>query len=120
MSETITAFLESLFKVLDQSVIDYKAYLSAGKTFRYAQVLKINNGKALTLLIENAAQLPEAQKEDAAAMIEHYTVWTRKWEELAASLQPGAEDVFVFPNTVTFPRESVARLQAFYETLTRS
>lgn len=120
MSATMLTFLESLFKVLDQSILDYKAYLSAGKTYRYAQVLKINNGRALNLLVENATYLPASLKNDAYALIEHYTVWTRKWEELAASLQPEPDEVFIFPNTVTFPRASAARLQAFYEQLTGS
>jgi hypothetical protein len=113
-------FLETLLFTFDQSIIDYKAYLAAGKTFRYARVLKVNNGKALQLLNENKQQLPDFLQDDAAALIEHYTVWTRKWEELAAALQPGPEDVFVFPNTVTSPRESANRLKSYYESLADS
>lgn len=113
-------FLETLLITLDQSVIDYKAYLAAGKTFRYARVLKVNNGKALQLLHENKQQLPASLQDDADALIEHYTVWTGKWEELAASLQPGPDDEFVFPNTVTFPRESANRLKLYYESLADS
>lgn len=113
-------FLETLLFTLDQSAIDYNAYLSAGKTFRYAQVLKKNNGKALQLLVENKDQLPVCLQNDAGALIEHYSVWTRKWEELAATLEPGPEDIFVFQNTVTFPRESANQLKLFYESLTDS
>lgn len=113
-------FLKTLLAIFDQSVIDYKAYLAAGKTFRYAQILKGNNGKAFQLLIDNKASLPASLQQDAEALIAHYIVWTEKWEELAARLQPEPEDEFVFPNTVTFPRESAARLQAFYEELTGS
>lgn len=113
-------FLETLLFTFEQSIIDYKAYLAAGKTFRYARVLKVNNGKALQLLNENKQQLPDFLQDDAAALIEHYTVWTGKWEELAAALQPGPEDVFVFPNTVTFPRESANRLKSYYESLADS
>lgn len=110
-------FLETLLLRLDQSVIDYKAYLSAGKTFRYAQVLKKNNDKALQLLIKNKEQLPETLQKDVAALIEHYSIWTRKWEQLAATIEPGPDDVFVFQNTVTFPRESANRLKVYYESL---
>ena len=110
-------FLKTLLATFDQSVIDYKAYLAAEKTFRYAQVLKANNEKALQLLNEHKANLPGFLLQDAEALIEHYVVWTQKWEELAARLQPGPDDEFVFPNTVTFPRASAARLQTFYETL---
>lgn len=113
-------FLETLLFTLDQSMLDYKAYLAAGKTFRYARVLKVNNGKALQLLNENQQQLPDFLQDDAKALIEHYTVWTRKWEELAAALQPEPDDVFVFPNTVTFPRESANRLKTYYESLADS
>lgn len=113
-------FLKTLLATFDQSVIDYKAYLAAGKTYRYAQVLKANNGKALQLLIDHKDNLPGFLLQDADALIEHYVVWTRKWEDLAARLRPGPDETFVFPNTVTFPRESASRLQAFYEELTGS
>lgn len=113
-------FLKTLLATFDQSVIDYKAYLAAEKTFRYAQVLKANNEKALQLLDEHKANLPGFLLQDAEALIEHYVVWTQKWEELATRLQPGPDDEFVFPNTVTFPRASAARLQAYYEELTGS
>ncbi len=51
-------FLKTLIATFDQSVIDYKAYLAAGKTYRYAQVLKANNGKALQLLIDHKDNYP--------------------------------------------------------------
>ncbi len=117
MNNSLVDFLDTLLHTLDQSVIDYKAYLSAGKTFRFAQILKINNGKALALLTLQKQLLPEALAADAEALIEHYQVWTGKWEELAASLKPGPDDEFVFPNSITFPRESASRLEKYYASL---
>jgi hypothetical protein len=117
MNSSLVDFLHSLLQTLDQSVMDYKAYLSGGKTFHYARILKLNNGKALELLTSQKQLLPEVLLADAEALIEHYQVWTRKWEELATSLQPGPDDLFVFPNTVTFPRESASRLEKYYSSL---
>lgn len=117
MNTSLLDFLDSLFQTLDQSVIDYKAYLSAGKTFRYARVLKTNNDKALALLSAHKALLPTTLIADAEALIKHYQVWTHKWEALARSSNPDPDDEFVFPNSVTFPRESVARLEACFHSL---
>lgn len=113
----MTSFLGLLLPTLEQSILDYKAYLAAGKTFRFACVLKENNRKALQLLQEHKHQLPGTLQADAAALIEHYIVWTDKWEELADELNPGPDDEFVFPNTVTFPRDAARRLEDFYNTL---
>ncbi|MBI5371796.1 MAG: hypothetical protein HZA79_07200 [Sphingobacteriales bacterium] len=110
-------FLRELFLTLDQSIDDYKAYLQAGKTFRYARKLKKNNAKALRLLLDHKDKLPASLKHDADAMIGHYSVWTQKWEALAEELKPGPEDEFVFPNTVTFPKQAAASLEAYFKHL---
>ena len=69
MHESSAPYLQHLLQLLDQSVNDYKAYLEAGKTFRYAQVLKANNGKALELLTSNMHQLPVSIQADAAGVL---------------------------------------------------
>lgn len=115
MNDALTGFLQSLLLTLDQSVIDYKAYLAAGKTYRFAKILKENNGKGLYLLTTNKHLLPDHLQQDAAALIHHFQVWTAKWEELEAALQPEPDDEFIFPNTVTFPRNAAQRLENWYK-----
>jgi hypothetical protein len=110
--------LAELMKTLEQSVTDYRNYIVAGKTFRHAQLLKLNNGKSLLLLFDLKKKFPAVLQSDVNALIHHYTVWTHKWEELAAALNPGPDDEFVFPNTVTFPREAAQRLENCYREMT--
>ncbi len=110
-------FLAELLLTLDQSQNDYKAYLQAGKTFRYAQELKKYNAKALRLLLDHKDQLPAMLQPASDALIGHYSVWTRKWEALAEELKPGPDDEFVFPNSVVFPKQAAVTLETYFKKL---
>ncbi|MBI3138445.1 MAG: hypothetical protein HYZ15_07665 [Sphingobacteriales bacterium] len=110
-------FLAEFLLTLNKSIDDYKAYLQAGKTFRYAQELKKNNAKAHRLLLDHNDQLPAGLQPASDALIEHYSVWTQKWEALAEELKPGPDDEFVFPNTVTFPKQAAAALEIYFKKL---
>ena len=109
------AFLRDLLQCFDASLNAYRTYISEGRTFRNACLLKINNEQALTLLSNHSATLPAVYHADARALAAHYSTWKSKWEELAAQTNPGPDDVFVFPNNITFPRDSAQRLEELYK-----
>ncbi|MBK9464539.1 MAG: hypothetical protein IPN56_07070 [Chitinophagaceae bacterium] len=110
-------FFESLITIFNKSTLAYHQYLDAGKTFHHAQQLKLYNSNALKLLIENQQLLPEELQKDAQSLITHYTEWSQKWENLAAEKEHQPDDVFVFANDVTFPRQAAQNLEAAYQKL---
>ena len=112
-----TIFVETLIKILDQSSIAYQQYLNGGRTFRFAQELKLYNGKALQLLEENRSSLPADMQEDIQSLITHYTEWSQKWEKLDSEKKHGPDDVFVFANDVTFPKQAAHNLASAYRKL---
>ena len=113
----LSIFLKELLETLNDSTIAYRQYIEAGKTFQLAQQLKLYNRKAFDLLTSNKQLLPENLQQDADALIQHYRVWTEKWESLAKELKPVPGDLFVFANTITFPRQAAHNLETTYETL---
>jgi hypothetical protein len=109
------AFLKTLITIFGQSTISYHQYLDAGKTFRFAKLLKYYNDKALQLLIENKELSEKDFKTDIQALIIHYTEWISKWEQLASEKEHQPDDVFVFANDITFPKQAAMKLeQAYY------
>jgi deoxyribodipyrimidine photolyase len=111
-------FLEELITILNQSTVAYRQYLEAGKTFQLAQQLKLHNNKALKLLADNKYLLSGNLQNDAHSLITHYTEWSEKWEKLAAEKDHSPNDIFVFANDVTFPREAAQNLEAAYKNST--
>ena len=109
--------LEKLMNVLEQSTLAYHHYLHAGKTFIFAQQLKLYNTKALKLLTGNKYLLPDNLQEDIQSLITHYTEWSEKWEKLAAERSHHPDDVFVFANDITFPKHAAQNLAAAYKEL---
>ena len=91
----------------------YSEYLENGKKFRYAEVLKLHNSAVRNLLTENIALIPDGFQKDVADIIEHYVIWSAKWDELKVSLNPSPDDEFVFQNDHRFPRQAAQRLEAF-------
>ncbi|MCX6318230.1 MAG: phytanoyl-CoA dioxygenase family protein [Bacteroidetes bacterium] len=112
--------LQEIIHTWQASALAYQAYLSGGKTFRYAQRLKKHNTRISDLLLQAKGQLPETLQQDADALLHHYSVWTQKWEQLAAERNPSPEDEFVFANEVTFPRQAAKNIEAEYERLSRN
>jgi hypothetical protein len=107
-------FLKKLCEGLEASYEAYKNYLAGGKTFRYALELKTHN-TALTSLLISQQQGPDNDlRPDIEALLVHYDAWTKKWEQLATTLQPAPDDTFVFENDITFPRQSARRLEEVY------
>ncbi len=110
-------FFKALITILNQSTHSYKSYLAAGKTFQYAQQLKLYNSNALKLLTDNKYLMPENLQDDIQSLITHYTEWSQKWEKLAAEKEHKPDDVFVFANDVTFPKQAAKNLEAAFQQL---
>ena len=115
----LTTFFKELIRTFDQSTIAYRQYLDGGKTYQFAQQLKLYNGHALQLLKENASLLPGNLQEDVRSLITHYQEWSAKWEQLNAEKEFAPGEVFVFANDITFPKQAAQNLENFYGELTR-
>jgi len=83
-----------------------------GKRFRYAQLLKVHNTAAKNLLIDNITLVPGDLKKDVEAIIEHYTIWSARWDDLKNKLDPAPDDEFVFENDHRFPKAAAGKLEA--------
>jgi len=100
----------------EQSAKAYANYIENGKTFRYAELLKLHNTTVKTLLIDNLTVIPAAFKKEVEAIIEHYTIWSTKWDDLKNKLNPAPDDEFVFENDHRFPKLAAQKLEAaFYD-----
>ena len=97
----------------------YAEYIENGKKFRYAEMLKLHNTAAKKLLIDNITEIPDPFKEDAKAIIEHYTIWSSKWDELKSKLNPAPDDEFVFENDHRFPKAASQRLERTFDDLAK-
>jgi recombinational DNA repair protein (RecF pathway) len=89
---------------LKQSLLAYQEYLQQGKKFKHAKNLKYYNTKIIDLLVQNEKQIPLSLKQDADKLLQHYTHWLAKWNQLAEKSNPSADDVFAFENEFTFPK----------------
>jgi hypothetical protein len=105
------SLLQSLVVHWRQSAEAYTKYMKNGKKFRYAEMLKLHNTAAKKLLNDNITAVPDHFKEDARAIIEHYTIWSAKWDELKNKLNPAPDDEFVFENEHRFPKTAAQNLE---------
>ncbi len=107
-----------LHESIETSGVAYKNYIAGGKIFRFAQELKRHNDKITRLINGNSQLLSPALQQDAAALLHHYNVWTEKWIELAAYINPEQDDIFVFENNVTFPKQAAINIKEEYLKIT--
>ena len=105
------SLLESVVMHWQQSAKAYADYMKNGKIFRYAEELKVHNTAVKNLLTSNSAVIPDDFKKDAEAIVEHYEIWTAKWDELKTRLNPGPDDEFVFANDHRFPKAAARRME---------
>lgn len=82
-----------------------------GKKFHYAEMLKVHNTSVKNLLTDNITVIPGAFKKDVEAIIEHYTIWSAKWDDLKSKLNPAPGDEFVFENDHRFPKVAAQKLE---------
>jgi hypothetical protein len=89
----------------------YVNYMESGKKFRYAETLKVHNTAAKNLLSDNIAVIPGDLRADVEAIIEHYTIWSAKWDALKNKLNPDPDDEFAFENEHRFPKAAAQKLE---------
>ncbi len=109
--------LEELIHLFNESATAYREYLEGGKTFKYAKELKRINGNALQLIRNHRSGVNEELRNDLDQLITHYAEWSSKWEKLASEKEFNSEDVFVFANEITFPKQGAIRIQDYYNEL---
>jgi len=114
---SLLSLLQSLQHHWQQSAKAYAAYMANGKQFQYAEQLRVHNTTAKDLLQGHMALLPDGLKEDAAAVVEHYTIWTAKWDALKEEINPSANTVFVFENEHRFPKAAAQNIESVYNEL---
>lgn len=108
------SLLESVVHHWHQSTKAYKEYMENGKKFRYAEMLKVYNLAVKNLLTENTTVIPRDFEKDVEAIVEHYTIWSAKWDDLKSKLNPAPDDEFVFENEHRFPKVAAQKLEAAF------
>lgn len=113
-------FLGRLDFLLQRVKKAYDGYSSHGKIFLYARILRDGNEAIRTLLIEQSYLLPAQQLQNALNLLHHIDVWAALWDETYATRVARSDSVFDFPNAVTFPKEEVQDLLAYYEQIKKA
>lgn len=111
------SLLQSVILHWHQSAKAYAEYMQNDKKFRYAEMLKLHNTSVKNLLIDHIAVIPAEFKNDVEAIIEHYTIWSAKWDDLKNKLNPAPDDEFVFENDHRFPKAAAQKLEAAFNVL---
>jgi hypothetical protein len=106
------SLLQNVVLHWDQSAKAYAEYMENGKKFRYAELLRLHNTAVKDLLSDNIATIPDDFQKAVEEIIEHYTIWTVKWDELKSKMNPGPDDEFVFANEHRFPKKAAQKLEA--------
>lgn len=106
------SLLQSVVLHWQQSAKAYADYMENGKTFRYAEVLKAHNISVKNLLNDNIAIIPDDFKKEVEAIIEHYTIWSAKWNALKSKLDPDPDVEFAFENDHRFPKVAAQKMEA--------
>ncbi|MEO8405602.1 MAG: hypothetical protein ABI480_13435 [Chitinophagaceae bacterium] len=104
--------LQSVVMHWQQSAKAYAEYMENGKKFRYAKILRLHNTAVKNLLTDNITIIPDDLKKDVEFIIEHYTIWSAKWDDLKSKLDPAPDDEFVFENDHRFPKAAAQKLEA--------
>ena len=116
-NQQVQKWLFDICNNLEASKRVYSDYLHNGKTFRYAQELKRYNSQVMELLSFGQNILSPSLRKDAASLLNHYTAWTEKWNQLAIEINPQPDDVFVFANEITFPKLAAQNIEMAYKNL---
>lgn len=112
ITEQLLKFLEQTIINLKRSEIAYKNYLQYEKKFIYAKELKTCNEELRSLLTENIFLLSNTLQQDALTLIIHYDIWIEKWNKLEQSQKFSLDEIFVFENEHTFPRDAAIRIES--------
>lgn len=116
-AEVAFEILGPLDTLLKRGEVAYNNYISNGKTFLYAKILKNNNERIRELILQKSHYLPFEQHSNAIDLVTHIDIWHVLWENLYESKVYEINEEFAFENHATFPEKSVESLYAFYSEL---
>jgi hypothetical protein len=112
------SFLGMLDTLLKRGQVIYAKYISDGKKFLYAKILKDNNEKIRELILAHTYLLPVEQQSNAIDLLIHIDVWIVLWNDLYNKDKFFyLYEEFSFENTVNFPKDSVNSLCYYYENI---
>ena len=103
-NKNIHQHLIRIHQLMNDSLNAYKAYNQNGKTYRFAKELRKCNMEMITLLQADYIHHDDKLNDAANALIEHYTIWRNKWDDMEATILPAPDDVFIFENEHRFPK----------------
>ena len=87
-------------------------------SFFEAQIMRESNKAIRELLLSNGHLLPEHLRRPAHALVEHYDVWLRRFDEKEAREKPDAASTFdVGFAQPEFPSDDAQKFNASYEAL---
>lgn len=107
-------FLGPLMTLLKRGEVAYKNYMTDGKILLHAKILKDNNERIRTLVLEKSHLLPVEYHKYAIDLVAHIDVWYVLWMDLSDRNAYALTDAFVFKNKVRFPAEAVNALCDLY------
>lgn len=113
----VYSLLATVHDLLKKSTLAYQQYIKEGRIFARAKDLRYYNDQLQELLKEKKHLLDDHLQQSAAALIEHYSIWTEKWDTHAKKLDPKDEDEFAFPNEHTFPKQAGRDLEEAFQAL---
>jgi hypothetical protein len=93
-------------------------YTQKGTSFFEAQLMRDSNEAIRVLLLSNGHLLPEQLRRHAHALVAHYDVWLRRFDEKVAQEEPDADSTFdVGFAEPSFPDDAAREFKASYEAL---
>ncbi|MCP4922570.1 MAG: hypothetical protein GY915_00865 [bacterium] len=108
----LEGFIEELDVLLSYAEKVYRAYLDNEKTFIFAKVLYDVNSEVRKLVRSKLRILTRKSQEDAMELLFHLDVWSGIWIDEVNRQTPRWNELFTFPNKITFPFEHVRDLLA--------
>jgi hypothetical protein len=108
-------FIGMLNTLLMRGYEAYQNYQKNGKTFLYAKIIKANNEATLTLILSHCHLMPPEQQKDLIKLVSHLDVWICQWDDLYTKNNPNLTDAFIFDTALNFPKESMDRLDAYFD-----
>ena len=100
--------------LLYRGYFTHQKYIENNRKFLFAKIIRENNERIISLILNYCHLLPEKQRSDLMLIVYHIDSWRTQWEDLYEKLKPKIDDEFVFDTLVKFPKESLARLNKYY------
>ena len=113
----VESLLKPLIQQFDRTRAAFLEYQPGN--LRAEAELRDGNQRARDLLVDNRTLIPEALRDDAARLVEHYEVWLQEYARLRNGEKPDiGVPVYAGPKGYPFPTESERRFRAELDRLT--